>query len=95
MPYRSKAKAAVDRVPDTPQFLKRKAAAQARKCAAQVRKDSGHCLFVELAPRESGGSTAEIELMEAMQAYKQSSGRMFPTWSEVLEVLHGLGYQKA
>jgi hypothetical protein len=29
-----------------------------------------------------------------MQAYKQSSGRMFPTWSEVLEVLQGLGYQK-
>jgi hypothetical protein len=29
-----------------------------------------------------------------MQEYKQSSGRMFPTWSEVLEVLRGLGYAK-
>jgi hypothetical protein len=32
--------------------------------------------------------------MLAMNAYKQQSGRMFPTWSEVLEVLRGLGYEK-
>ena len=30
--------------------------------------------------------------MNAMQEYKQRSGRMFPTWSEVLEVLTSLGY---
>lgn len=34
----------------------------------------------------------EIEFMQAMDAYKRSSGRMFPTCSEVLEVLRGLGY---
>ena len=39
-------------------------------------------------------STAELEFMQAMQEYKQSSGRMFPTWSEVLEVIRDLGYQK-
>jgi hypothetical protein len=38
---------------------------------------------------------AELEFMQAIQAYKQSSGRMFPTWSEVLEVLQGLGYEKS
>ncbi len=32
--------------------------------------------------------------MLAMNEYKQKSGRMFPTWSEVLEVLRGLGYEK-
>ena len=32
--------------------------------------------------------------MRAMQRYKQTSGRMFPTWSEVLEVLKSLGYEK-
>jgi putative nucleotidyltransferase with HDIG domain len=37
---------------------------------------------------------AELEFMHAMQAYKRSSGRQFPTWSEVLEVLRSLGYQK-
>jgi len=39
--------------------------------------------------------TPELEFMEAMQDYKKSSGRMFPTWSEVLEVLQGLGYKKS
>lgn len=38
---------------------------------------------------------AEPEFMQAMQRYKQCSRRMFPTWSEILEVLHGLGYEKA
>jgi uncharacterized Fe-S radical SAM superfamily protein PflX len=37
---------------------------------------------------------AEIEFMHAMEEYKRSSGRMFPTCSEVLEVLQKLGYGK-
>jgi len=37
----------------------------------------------------------ESEFMQAMQDYKKKSGRMFPTWSEVLEVLQSLGYRKA
>jgi len=43
---------------------------------------------------ERSFAEAEQELMQAMQDYKQRSGRMFPTWSEVLEVLQSLGYQK-
>jgi hypothetical protein len=39
-------------------------------------------------------SVAEAEFLKAMQDYKLSSGRMFPTWSEVLEVLKSLGYEK-
>lgn len=36
----------------------------------------------------------EIEFMQAMDKYKRRSGRQFPTWSEVLEVLHNIGYRK-
>ena len=36
----------------------------------------------------------ELEFMSAMDDYKRSSGRMFPTCSEVLEVIRGLGYAK-
>ncbi len=36
----------------------------------------------------------ELEFMHALEKYKRSSGRMFPTCSEVLEVLRGLGYEK-
>lgn len=36
----------------------------------------------------------EVEFMKAMDDYKRKSGRMFPTWSEVLEVVRSLGYTK-
>ena len=36
----------------------------------------------------------EIEFMRAMDEYKRRAGRQFPTWSEVLEVLKSLGYQR-
>ena len=45
-------------------------------------------------PAESIVADAEREFIQAMHDYKQSSGRMFPTWSEVLEVLKALGYAK-
>ena len=34
----------------------------------------------------------EVEFMNALDEYKRTSGRMFPTCSEVLEVIRGLGY---
>jgi len=39
--------------------------------------------------------SAEQEFLLAIQEYKQQSGRLFPTWSEVLEVAQRLGYSKA
>ncbi|WP_437185877.1 hypothetical protein SH668x_003000 [Planctomicrobium sp. SH668] len=36
----------------------------------------------------------EVEFMRAMDDYKRRSGRQFPTWSEVLEVVRDLGYRK-
>lgn len=36
----------------------------------------------------------EVEFMKAMDKYKRSSGRQFPTWSEVLEVVRDLGYHR-
>src|SRR6185436_14618843 len=37
-------------------------------------------------------SDHEIEFMHALDAYKRFSGRMFPTCSEILEVIRALGY---
>ena len=36
----------------------------------------------------------EIEFMRALDAYKRASGRLFPTCSEVLEVVRSLGYTR-
>ncbi|HUE72263.1 MAG TPA: hypothetical protein VMP01_15370 [Pirellulaceae bacterium] len=37
-------------------------------------------------------SSDEIEFMQALDAYKRANGRMFPTCSEILEVIRDLGY---
>src|SRR5262245_39908152 len=37
-------------------------------------------------------SDDEIEFMNALDDYKRRSGRMFPTCSEILEVVRALGY---
>ncbi len=39
-------------------------------------------------------SQEEVEFMSALDDYKRRSGRMFPTCSEILEVIRGLGYEK-
>jgi hypothetical protein len=79
---------------DGPAFLNAKASARASR-AAEARKASGRRRKVDPATCDPDYSQAELEFMAAIQAYKQSSGRMFPTWSEVLEVVRGLGYEKA
>ena len=37
-------------------------------------------------------SMDEIEFMQALDEYKRANGRMFPTCSEILEVVRSLGY---
>ena len=39
-------------------------------------------------------SDEEISFMQALDEYKRKNGRMFPTCSEILEVIRGLGYVK-
>src|SRR4051794_6026365 len=44
--------------------------------------------------RPSLEDRAAAELGRAVEAYKRWSGRQFPTWCEILEILRGLGYSK-
>ncbi len=78
---------------DARDWLDHRASAQALK-ASQARQASGRRRFVDPTTCEREYSVDEVEFMQAMQEYKKSSGRLFPTWSEVLEVLQGLGYAK-
>lgn len=63
--------------------------------AAYKRRDSGRRRMIDPTTCDREYTAAELQFMNAMQAYKVKSGRMFPTWGEVLEVLEGLGYTKA
>ena len=75
------------------EWINRKATEQATR-AANARQLSGRRRFVDPTTCERAYTEAEMEFMMAMNEYKRRSGRMFPTWSEVLEVLQGLGYEK-
>ncbi|MFI5460859.1 MAG: hypothetical protein ACHRXM_36070 [Isosphaerales bacterium] len=74
-------------------WTNRRATEQATR-AANARQKSGRRRFVDPTTSEREYTEAEMEFMLAMSEYKKSSGRMFPTWSEVLEVLRSLGYEK-
>lgn len=63
--------------------------------AANARSTSGRRRLVDPTTCDREYTSNELEFMQAIQEYKKKSGRMFPTWSEVLEVLQGLGYRKA
>lgn len=46
-------------------------------------------------PSDDGRNAEAVrEFADAIRAYRQASGRTFPTWDEILRVLHGLGYRK-
>jgi hypothetical protein len=86
--------AGADSTVDQPNpWINKRATEQARR-AANARQQSGRRRFVDPTTSEREYTMAEMEFMLAMNDYKQRSGRMFPTWSEVLEVLVSLGYEK-
>ena len=77
---------------------RRKAAADANYAGPERRKGSRRKQErrrqIDPTTCERDYSDDEIAFMRAMDEYKRKSGRMFPTWSEVLEVLHSIGYRK-
>lgn len=74
-------------------WVDRQATERARR-AAKARKGSGRRRWIDPATCDRDYSQAEVEFMQAMQAYKTASGRSYPTWGEVLQVISSLGYQK-
>ncbi|TVQ02263.1 MAG: hypothetical protein EA381_04005 [Planctomycetaceae bacterium] len=48
--------------------------------------------YIDPTTCERDYGTDELDFMRALDAYKRSSGRMFPTCSEILEVVRALGY---
>ena len=74
-------------------WTNRRASEQATR-AANARLASRRRRFVDPTTSERDYTDAEIEFMMAMNEYKRRSGRIFPTWSEVLEVIKKLGYEK-
>ena len=60
--------------------------------AADARRKKQRRRHIDPTTCERDYNNQEIEFMRAMDDYKHASGRMFPTCSEVLEVIRNLGY---
>jgi hypothetical protein len=74
------------RVNSVPVAVERRQVERREKVARRRQIDPTTC--------EREYSDDEIAFMQAMDAYKRKNGRMFPTCSEILEVIRDLGYVK-
>ncbi|MEN6458425.1 MAG: hypothetical protein ABFC63_05800 [Thermoguttaceae bacterium] len=68
--------------------------AEERRVVAERRVKVSRRRQIDPTTCERDYTPEEIEFMGAMDSYKRRSGRMFPTCSEVLEVIKSLGYEK-
>jgi len=60
-----------------------------RRRGAGIRRDE------ERRSAEEGEMSAEqFEFVQAIETYKKVNKKLFPTWTEVLEVINQLGYRK-
>jgi hypothetical protein len=71
---------------ETPVALERRSGSDRRQGERRRQIDPTTC--------ERDYTEEEIIFMKAMDQYKRDNRRPFPTWSEVLEVLHALGYRR-
>ncbi len=65
-----------------------------RRSGKDRRGEGGRRRLVDPTTSDKDYSEEEITFMKAMDQYKRANRRPFPTWSEVLEVMHALGYRK-
>lgn len=68
--------------------------AKRKEPASSKPNEDGRRRHIDPTTCERDYSEDEVMFMRAMDLYKRKSGRMFPTWSEVLEVLDCLGYRR-
>jgi len=72
----------------TPDAVKKLIAEEKKKVKVQRRRQ------IDPTTCERDYSGDEILFMQAMDEYKRKNGRMFPTCSEILEVVRSIGYVK-
>ena len=74
---------------------RRKVADRREDTGLERRRGPGRRRNDERRSAEEGEMTPEqFEFVMAIQMYKKVNKRMFPTWTEVLEVVNQLGYRK-
>jgi len=70
------------------------AVAEERREAPERRAKTARRRQIDPTTCERDYTNDEIEFMHALDEYKRKAGRMFPTCSEILEVVRGLNYRR-
>ena len=66
-----------------------------RRLCLDRRRGPGKRLSDERKSAEQGQmSDEQFEFLKAIEKYKRQNNRQFPTWTEVLEIVKALGYQR-
>jgi hypothetical protein len=73
----------------------RRSSQDRRDTGLERRRGPGRRLSDDRKAAEEGEMTSEqFEFVMAIEMYKKVNKRMYPTWTEVLEVMRQLGYRK-
>ncbi len=76
-------------------FVERRKSVVDRRVGLDRRRGPGHRRTPERRAAEEGEMNDEqFEFLMAIDQYKKSNQRPFPTWTEVLEIIKALGYRK-
>ena len=85
---------AITKAPRTARRSTAAAAVRTSTPASRAAVRHGRRRMIDPTTCERDYQPEEVEFMQALDLYKRASGRMFPTCSEVLEVLKSLGYRR-
>lgn len=73
----------------------RRTAAERRNTGLERRRGPGRRRSDDRKAAEEGEMTGhQFEFVMAIQTYKKVNKRLYPTWTEILEIIHQLGYRK-
>lgn len=65
---------------------------------ARAKKDpkAGELILKQLPPApEERNETEVMEFLKAIDTFKRKTGKLFPSWSDILDIVKGLGYKKS
>ena len=73
----------------------RRASSNERRTGLERRRGPGRRRSDDRKAAEEGEMTGhQFEFVMAIQTYKKVNKRLYPTWTEILEIIHQLGYRK-
>ncbi len=69
--------------------------ARANARAAKKPPQTGEAILKQLQPPPTERNEAEVmEFLKAIDNFKRRTNKLFPSWSDILDILKGLGYRK-